>query len=166
MCRFRINVGQGEDNFLNSLKKAGPFNHLLYAFILFTLCFLGSCKNQSEPVVSNTEDVPQDFSEFYILFHTDSAYQMNHILFPLEGRPATDSNHFYDEFKWQKDTWKIHNFDHFDLDKYEVSRKITDSTLITEIISDKQSGFGIKRRFARFNDKWYLIYYDAMNPPQ
>jgi len=41
---------------------------------------------------------------------------------------------------------------------------VTDSTLITETIRDKRSGFGIKRRFAKFNDKWYLIYYDAMNP--
>lgn len=140
--------------------------HFVYAFILLTGCFLGSCKNKPKPAYISNEEVPEDFSEFYILFHTDSAYQMDHILFPLEGRPASDNNQFYDEFKWQKDAWKIHNFDHFDQDKYKVSRKVTDSTLITETIRDKQSGFGIKRRFARFNDKWYLIYYDAMNPPQ
>lgn len=134
--------------------------------LLFVLsCMLMSCNGQEESIGINDAEVPKDFSDFYIAFHSDSVYQMDHILFPLSGRPAVDSSNFSDdEFKWEQENWKIHNFDHFNPDEYNVTRKVTDSTLVTEVISDKTSGFGIKRRFARFSGKWYLIYYDAMNP--
>lgn len=163
---FRLSrlVEFNENQSKNCSQKAVQIRHYIYPIFIFTVYLLGSCQNHQEPEDINTEEIPKDFSEFYVLFHTDSVYQMEHILFPLEGRPAKDTSQFDDEFKWQKDSWKIHNFDHFDQNLYEVSRKVTDSTLITEVIRDKQSGFGIKRRFARFNDKWYLIYYDAMNP--
>jgi len=31
--------------------------------------------------------LPDDFKKFYEKFHTDSSYQMKHIIFPLEGIP-------------------------------------------------------------------------------
>ena len=131
--------------------------------LLFYMTF--SCKNDpAQPQLTNP-DIPDDFPVFYESFHSDSSFQMEHILFPLDGRPAADTAKiFLDDFQWQKESWKIHNFDHFDPALFEVSRKVTDSTLITEIIRDRTSGFGIKRRFAKFGEKWYLIYYDAMNP--
>lgn len=132
---------------------------------LFTGFMLTGCKNESKTIDISGADIPKDFSEFYISFHSDSTFQINHILFPLEGRPAADTANLYtDDFKWQKETWKLHNFDHFNPDQFDVNRKVTDSTLITETIRDRASGFGIKRRFAKFNDEWFLIYYDAMNP--
>ncbi len=140
---------------------------ILYIFLLTFIAGLLStgCKNESNTIDVSDPDIPQDFSHFYISFHSDSSFQMNHILFPLEGHPAADTSYVDpDDFKWQKETWKLHNFDHFDADQFDVNRKITDSTLITEVITDKVSGFGIKRRFAKFNDDWFLIYYDAMNP--
>ena len=138
--------------------------HFISCILIAVSCFLTSCHNNEESIGITNSGVPEDFSDFYINFHSDSGYQMDHILFPLDGRPAVDTNSYNDdEFKWEKENWKIHNFDHFNEDEYSVTRKVTDSTLVTEVISDKKSGFGIKRRFARFSGEWYLIYYDAMN---
>jgi len=83
--------------------------------LLFT-----ACKERNSEVVSNPNEViiPDDFPDFYTKFHTDSVFQMEHIVFPLEGTPAGD--------KWQRDDWVIHkpiqgrpgeyvqNFDNFE----------------------------------------------------
>lgn len=123
-----------------------------------------ACKQSANHVPASDQEVPTDFSDFYLKFHTDSVYQMTHILFPLDGRPASDTGRYADDaFTWDKSSWKLHNFEHFDPDRYHVRRKVTDSTLVTEFILEQASGIGIKRRFARFGEDWYLIYYDAMS---
>jgi|SRR5690625_791279 len=141
-------------------------------FLLFSLSFLislalGSCQSDEKKDVSISsemvEDTPPDFQDFYIQFHTDSGYQMEHILFPLDGTPAAEQQNDGD-FRWTREEWKMHSMDHFDPGQFTVRRDIVDSTLITEYIRDKNSGFGIKRRFAKFDEEWFLIYYSAMNP--
>src|SRR5690625_7123694 len=71
-------------------------------FLLFSLSFLislalGSCQSDEKKDVSISsemvEDTPPDFQDFYIQFHTDSGYQMEHILFPLDGTPARSEEH-------------------------------------------------------------------------
>lgn len=145
---------------------------LLIAIFLMSFFFMiaSSCdqKAKKHPLVMGIKDqveAPVDFQQFYISFHTDSAYQLDHILFPLEGIPAaiTDGQDPAD-FKWEKEGWKLHSLDHFDADTYSIRRDVIDSTVVTEYIQDKASGFGIKRRFAKFEDQWFLIYYSAMNP--
>ncbi len=137
---------------------------IIYVYGLLIGLTFNSCNTQDSSIPVSTQDVPPDFVDFYVLFHTDSTYQMQHILFPLDGRPASGPSRDYDEpYTWEKDTWKLHNFDHFDPALYSVTRKVTDSTLVTEFIIEQASGLGIKRRFAKFSDEWYLIYYDAMN---
>ncbi len=131
------------------------------SYLLFAVLFI-SCKQQDQSIPVKEPDVPQDFIDFYVQFHSDSAYQMDHILFPLDGRPANQK--YPDEaFTWEKDSWRLHSFEHFDPLLYSVTRKVTDSALITEFILENSSGLGIKRRFAKFSDEWYLIYYDAMS---
>lgn len=119
--------------------------------------------NPSDAVTTN--EAPEDFQQFYISFHTDTNFQLSHITFPLQGLPSADTTfRDYSEFKWEKKDWKWHSLNHFDPDLYEVERNVIDSTLVTEIIREKTSGMGIKRRFAKFNDEWFLIYYSGMNP--
>jgi len=136
-------------------------------YFSFLLCLIMTgCKsneNSDTSIMTRASDTPEDFQDFYIAFHTDSVYQINHILFPLDGSPAAEIKET-DDFKWRKEDWKLHNLDHFDPDKFSVHRDVVDSTLITEYIRDRNSGFGIKRRFAKFDDEWFLIYYSAMNP--
>lgn len=140
--------------------------YIVLPIVIISL-ILTSCNNKTEQIPVTEPEVPSDFVDFYTVFHTDSAYQMQHILFPLDGRPASADGQVYDEpYTWDKTSWKLHSFDHFDPDQYTVRRKVTDSTLVTEFIIDRASGYGIKRRFAKFSDEWYLIYYDAMNQGQ
>lgn len=152
----------------SKLKQIRSFCRISRIALIILLFTAMSCRPKEHPKIVSQKaetsvDTPEDFQEFYIAFHTDSAYQLAHILFPLDGFPAADERNDND-FKWQKEDWKLHNLDHFDPDKFSVRRDIVDSTLITEYIQDEKTGFGIKRRFAKFDNEWFLIYYSAMNP--
>lgn len=147
-----------------------PLRLISYFLFVFLILMTTACKQKvkKHPLVTGIKEqaeTPADFQKFYISFHTDSTYQMDHILFPLEGIPAavTDGQDPAD-FKWEKEDWKLHSLDHFDADTYTIRRDVIDSSVITEYIQDKASGFGIKRRFAKFDNRWFLIYYSAMNP--
>ncbi len=109
-------------------------------------------------------ELPKGFVEFYDRFHDDSIYQMDHILFPLEGLPAGGGNALENNFKWGKDGWLMHKaFD--DSEKSEYIRHIyaIDSNIVVEKINLKTNDYGMERRFAKSNDQWQLIYYAAMN---
>lgn len=139
--------------------------------LLFFLTLQFHCQNSTN-TIQETKDhassetiVPEDFTQFYERFHLDTQYQMQHIHFPLQGKPAMGQDSLLmDPFTWQKSEWKPHNFDHFDPNLFNVIRNTVDSTLVTERIIDRNTKMGIKRRFAKFGDEWYLIYYSAMNP--
>src|SRR5690625_6922575 len=100
------------------------------------------------------EDTPPDFQDFYIQFHTDSGYQMEHILFPLDGTPAAEQQNDGD-FRWTREEWKMHSMDHFDPGQFTVRRDIVDSTLITEYIRDKNRD----RKSTRLNSSHVAISY-------
>jgi hypothetical protein len=141
--------------------------------MLFCL-ILSNCKQKTtDPVTKETDTeqavdtLPDDFVEFYDRFHSDSAYQVSRILFPLEGLPnsETDTDTVPTErFFWQRDEWVIHNkfmdpsgqFDHW----FEV----IDPRLIEHWVNLKGTNMVIHRRFAKTNDGWYLIYYAGMRP--
>ncbi len=117
----------------------------------------------TELSINETERMPADFEQFYIQFHEDSLYQINHILFPLRGLPTnadslTVSN---GNFHWQKEDWQIHK--PFNSKKGAYSRDFLSlGDVITEEIFTKD-GFGMQRRFMKTDDEWFLIYYSSMN---
>lgn len=132
-------------------------------FILFVLLIsFASCKDKSNDAGSYNPDIkseiafPKGFEAFFTRFHTDSLFQIEHILFPLEGK-----NSSYDPFEiyyWQKDTWKLHG---------EFDESLTDFTrsyqvfneIVIETIQDKYAFSKMERRFAKIGDEWMLIYY-------
>lgn len=137
-------------------------------FILF-FCFISilySCKGGriSEPEVE--KNLPDSFVEFYIQFHIDSIYQMDHIVFPLEGIPAlTDTiirPEDFENFKWQKEDWVLHkNISEL---KNSFQREYQEyEGMIIETISHSSQTFSMTRRFAKLGEEWHLIYYAAMN---
>lgn len=131
----------------------------LYGF-LFLLLLL-SCKDNKPSVTEKIADeIPEEFYEFYNKFSSDSAYQMQHIIFPLDGKSAEDSlrNQAY---LWQKDTWTIHQpFDDmggtFSQSWYNVN------SVIIEKINDNSGQFTMERRWAQLGGEWHLIYYKEM----
>jgi len=142
---------------------APKFDRLIalgFIFLLFT------CK--SSPCRKETFPLPRihAFDSFYTSFHSDSAYQMSHILFPLEGLPeAMDTAWSGAVYYWDKETWRLHRpFDPADT-TFERQFQIIDSTLIREVIAHLMSGYRLERRFSFTGKDWQLIYYAPLRQP-
>lgn len=135
---------------------------IFFAGMLFLL--LLACKDK--PAEDDAMvDLPADFQEFYNRFHSDSAFQMESIVFPLEGKPSgisAEEIRYAGGFKWQKDVWKLHKpFEDLD-NEFEREYELF-GDMVIEVIKVKGSSIGMERRFAKINGEWTLIYYSAMN---
>jgi len=126
----------------------------LILFLLPFLFFLG-CKEPSQPVIVTEEVViPESFVEFYDRFHTDSLFQLNHIVFPLQGKVDTIGS----QLKWSKNEWKLHKpFETFE-GSYNRDYSVLNGIVI-EHVQDIYGYFNMERRFTIMADEWNLIYY-------
>ncbi len=106
-----------------------------------------------------------DFEDFYDRFHEDSAFQMAHIAFPLEGIPAhADQVEDLSSYRWQSETWVLHKKLPDSLTGYDRELTRFGEDIIIEKIVQRDTRIGLERRFARISDDWMLIYYADMNP--
>ncbi len=136
----------------------------LFLSVATGLLLFAACRpNKAEMV-----DLPTDFTDFYEQFLRDSAYQMAHISFPLEGLPSyADSTTVTDHsFRWTQDTWVLHQ--PFDVDNREFERtfRVISEQLIEEIIRQKKGQMGTIRRFYKSGATWSLIYFSGLNAMQ
>ncbi|MCB9036507.1 MAG: hypothetical protein H6557_07810 [Lewinellaceae bacterium] len=135
--------------------------------ILVALAILAfSCRNQDN--TAPEEQLPAEyrsFVEFYERFHQDSAYQMEHIIFPLEGLPREADSTLLAQgaFHWQKGDWRMQRGFNLQSSSYEQQLIPVNEDLIIEKITHKAGDLGMQRRFARFGEDWYLIYYADLN---
>jgi hypothetical protein len=149
-----------------------PFNNktknllLLFAFATLAIA-VSSCK-QKKQEEQISEETPMYYSEefkaFYDQFSTDSTFQLEHIVFPLEGRRRQkDSLDIIpDDFRWQMEDWKIHR--PFDDMNGTYSREWLDvSGIVVERISDYSNTYSMERRFGKLSAGWHLIYYQEMD---
>jgi hypothetical protein len=117
-----------------------------------------SCKNKGNPA-EEVSTIPDDFYPFYDRFHSDSLFQMDHIIFPLTGEPAEEALKGH-EWTWGREDWVMHHtFDDkgtFKRDWYAIN------SVIIEKISDSSGRFTMERRWAKIGDEWSLIYYKEM----
>ncbi len=131
---------------------------IFFALVLSLL----ACQPSNKPADDSAAD---DFETFYQKFHSDSAYQMEHIVFPLPGLPAeVDSTTLKaGAFKWQKENWKLHK----DLgDNPEFKQEfvaLTDDIIIERLSHKRMENVGITRRFSKIGGEWHLIYYAGLN---
>ena len=137
----------------------------IFSFICLLSLHVLSCKNKEKIDPDNEVALydTKEFNDFYERFGKDSVYQMQHIVFPLEGiRPLKDRLDVPDpNFKWQENTWVIHGaFD--DLNGQFNREFISMKGIVVERISDKTGAFSMERRFARLSSGWNLIYYREM----
>lgn len=139
----------------------------LNLFLFFALLFIYgiSCKNK----VENEKDEhaamyeTKEFKDFYKRFSTDSVYQMQHIVFPLEGiRAMRDSLDILDpNFKWHEDKWIVHGlFD--DMNGTFIREFLSMKGIVIEKITDQSGTFTMERRFGKLSSGWNLIYYREM----
>ena len=138
-----------------------------YGFILILLgLILGACQPKDKSGGSSEiSEKFADFEAFYERFHTDSLYQVEHIIFPLEGLPAdADSITLATgNYRWEKDSWIMHRrFDQGSND-FEIQLTPVMDDVIIEKIIHKSGAYGMIRRFARMGGEWYLIYYAGLN---
>ncbi len=133
---------------------------ILSSTLLIAL-FLCSCRNKTPDKDQGREvSIPMDFYDFYEKFHVDSLYQMQHILFPLEGIPATDSLR-NDRFRWTAEEWRLHR--PFDDMGGTFSRSLYDiNSVIIEKISDQSGAYTMERRWVKMGEDWTMIYYKEM----
>jgi len=125
--------------------------------ILIGLLTITCCKENAKQDSNNTKpeevltvNIPSDFVTFYNKFHSDSIFQMDHIVFPLAQKD--------DGTKWQKENWKIHKA--FNDQNGAYTRSFDNfNGLIFETIVEKTGAFKIVKRYSKTNDEYNLIYY-------
>ena len=142
--------------------------------ITFALLLVLSCKpnepqsqEQDQADMSGQLDslgLTEDFLDFYDKFHTDSAYQMEHIMFPLMGLPANaDTISNLKNFRHKKEDWVLHHHFNDPFGDYEREYATPDDNIVVERFVIRKAGFYMERRFAKLDDEWFLIYYANVN---
>lgn len=137
----------------------------IYFFLLMAMAFTYGCKSKPTETVSPTSanNMPADFEVFLEKFSTDTAFQMKHIIFPLEGRPSLkdEKDTIPHNFKWAKESWVKHG-PYNDMNGTFSRSFLNFSGIITEEIADNTGQFTMVRRFSKLGDEWFLIYYKEM----
>jgi len=142
--------------------------HYMRILLLFSFAALlfSNCQNTPQAVqqTKSAGDLPKDFLQFYQKFHTDSAYQMAHIEWPLKGEkssaveedgPLTTQLH-----EWEPETWKIMHLPDTSMSTLKRDYEMVGQVLIIERMSYPMVGFGYERQFYKEDDdNWRLIYY-------
>ena len=147
---------------------------MFFAISILATYTLESCakkaSQQSEEVVTENPDslkLPADFEAFFDRFHTDSQYQMDHIIFPLEGLPNStgDADTLpVDRYFWQRDAWLKHNHLTDPSNQFENWFEVLNDRIIEHWVQMKGTNLVIRRRFAKLDDEWFLIYYAGLRP--
>ena len=142
----------------------------VFIFILLGIGLL-SCKNNtsadggSQIMTAKEGAKPSDeFMSFYGKFHSDSAYQMAHIAWPLQGvtDEKTDSVSVRKVLKtWEPKDWIIHHtMDYDNSTEFTRTFQVIGDVMVIEVIRAKALNFGQERRFFKNeNNEWELIYY-------
>lgn len=107
-----------------------------------------------------------EFNQFYDEFMQDSLFQVQHIQFPMEGLPDNAAGYEGDlrDFRWTAENWRMHRPIDFQKSKFVQNFETLGDELIIENISDRDSGYGMMRRWAKIGGDWSLIYYVGINP--
>ncbi len=149
------------------------YNSMRIITLVFSLSFsalLWSCGGGNKQSVEEKSEGAlssdmERFTAFYQRFHRDSLYQINHIIFPLEGLPddADSATIASGRFRWQKEDWQMQRPFDFDMSDFGREFKQPGPGLVEEIIYHKKLPYVLIRRFSWLGDDWYLIYYAGMN---
>lgn len=133
-----------------------PFPPKIFGFLIVMFTLTTGCERGTDAVT---------FDEFYRRFHQDSVFQMEHILFPMDGiPPMADSTFVEASFQWTPENWQIHRAFDFKNSDYEQNLDTFGDDAVVETIVHRSGKFGMMRRFARMDGTWYLIYCADMNP--
>lgn len=135
----------------------------LLLFLPLVVLF-SNCKNKPQAFqqAKAESDLPKDFLEFYQKFHTDSAYQMAHIEWPLKGEAgiSQDSTAKRQLTEWIPETWHMMHLPDTTMSTLKRSFEMVGEVLVVERMSYPMVGFGYERQFYKEeDDQWRLIFY-------
>ena len=123
--------------------------------LMISLYVISSCGSAKNATAEN-----EDFDIFYEKFHTNIDFQMDRIIFPLQGT-SVDAN---GEREWTSENWipmKVKIYD-VDKSKYKTSYNKTDNTF-TQKFWLPGTGFSAEYRFEKRAGFWYLVYASDTN---
>ena len=118
-----------------------------------------SCKNKTPEVTSDLSDIisteiPSEFLDFYMKFHSDSIYQVEHIVFPLKQKS--------DGTYWDKEGWRMHQ--PFNDHGGQFQRQfLSIKSIVIEKITSGNGMYEVVKRYTKTEDGYDLIYYTVMN---
>ncbi len=136
---------------------------ILGLLLLFSCSSDKSSQTEESEAVVEEIQIPDEFLFFYDRFHVDTNYQLDRIIFPLSGKPASGKFDMeLSDFKWTRDGWVLHKAFKEDDDTFERKFVVHTPDLISEFIYNQQYGFYMERRFGKLSDGWHLIYYADM----
>ena len=129
---------------------------------LYFLIVTASCNNINNNTSIKTNPVKLEseiFDSFYLKFHQDTLFQINRIVFPLDGYNLNNENAFNSNsnFKWNRKEWTYHKLIKFDMQFKKETTIHGDSAI--EKIYIPNSGFEIIRKFSKVKGKWFLVFY-------
>lgn len=131
---------------------------LRFAILVFFSCvlFLGCGTN------SNQDREVDSFDLFYEKFHSDTAFQLSRVVFPLPGINTEDMSILDSVYFWEEENWEFHNKPQIDdSSEFGIEVERTDS-LVVEVIFSKDPGLVVRRQFKKVNGEWYLINYESV----
>ncbi len=142
-------------------------------FLLFSLLafLLSNCKNKPQALqqTKGEAELPKDFLEFYQQFHTDSAYQMAHIEWPLKGESGVsqDSTAKRQLVEWMPEKWHLMHLPDMTMSTLKRSFETVGEVIVIERMSYPMVGFGYERQFYKEEDgQWRLIFYGETTQSQ
>ncbi len=117
-----------------------------------------ACKKDNKSRVTSTEElseeIPSEFLQFYMKFHSDSLYQMSHINFPLDKKS--------DGSKWTEEEWTLHKpFSDANGEYRQTFRNF--GGIILEFVNDNHGYYNMEKRYVQTGDGYQLIYYHIIN---
>jgi len=140
-----------------------------FFYLTISLLLFSNCKNENNTdkalQIQSKRDsiILNNFIEFLDTFNTDSAYQMSHIIFPLEGetRASVEQTDSLIPHKWEKNNWKLHHkFNDFD-GIFKRNFLIFDENTIIEKTVGVNGLFKMEKRFAKMKGGWTLIFFST-----
>ncbi len=143
----------------------------LFSLFFIFLFLLSNCKNKplkSGPGKSEA-DLPKDFLDFYQKFHSDSAYQMAHIEWPLKGESgiSADSIPKRQLMEWTPENWHLMHYPDTSMSTLKRDFETVGDAIIIERMSYPMVGYGYERQFYKEEDgSWRLIFYGESQASQ
>lgn len=137
------------------------------SFLIVLLILAVSCENNKpsedaamvEDAQVLSSELPEGFHDFYDQFHSDSVFQMEHIVFPLKGAAVRkDSMETLSlDRVYEASAWKLHK--PFKQDGGFDRNFTVMGDLVIEQMVDQMGLYTVERRWGRVDTTWSLIYY-------